>query len=75
MLPGQCRACPYLFACAGECPKNRFVRTPEGEPGLNYLCKGLRKYFAHIDPHIQKIVRQLGHEPVKGTVGDREDRR
>jgi uncharacterized protein len=67
-LPGQCRSCPYLFACAGECPKNRFIRTPEGEPGLNYLCKGLRRYFAHIDPHIQRIVRQLGHEPVKGAI-------
>jgi uncharacterized protein len=67
MLPGRCRVCPYLFACAGECPKNRFIRTPEGDPGLNYLCKGLRRYFAHIDPHIQKIVREMGYEPVEGV--------
>ncbi len=66
-LPRRCRECEYLFACAGECPKNRFIRTPEGEPNLNYLCAGLRRYFTHIDPHIQKIVRDLGHEPVEGV--------
>ena len=66
-LPGRCRECEYLFACAGECPKNRFIRTPEGEPNLNYLCAGLKRYFTHIDPHIQKIVRDLGHEPVEGV--------
>ena len=67
-LPGQCRRCDYLFACAGECPKNRFIRTPEGERGLNYLCSGLKRYFQHIDPHIQRIVREIGHEPVEGVV-------
>ena len=48
-LPRYCRECSYLFACHGECPKNRFLRTPDGEPGLNYLCAGFRKYFTHID--------------------------
>jgi uncharacterized protein len=67
-LPERCRQCPYLFACAGECPKNRFIRTPEGEPGLNYLCRGLERYFLHIDPHIQKIVRDLGYQPTEGVV-------
>ena len=67
-LPGQCRRCDYLFACAGECPKNRFIRTPEGERGLNYLCSGLKKYFRHIDPHVQKIIRDMGREPVEGVV-------
>ena len=45
-LPAYCRTCPYLRLCWGECPRNRFVKTPEGEPGLNYLCPGLRKFYA-----------------------------
>lgn len=48
-LPGYCRQCPVQFACHGECPKHRFLRTPQGEPGLNYLCAGYRKFFGHID--------------------------
>ncbi|MBU0609277.1 MAG: anaerobic sulfatase maturase [Armatimonadetes bacterium] len=58
-LPAYCRQCRYFFACHGECPKNRFIRTPDGEPGLNYLCSGLRAYFAHIDPYMQAMARQL----------------
>lgn len=62
MLPGKCRSCDYLFACSGECKKNRFVRCANGEPGLNYLCQGLHKYFSHIDPYIRTFVHQLGGE-------------
>jgi uncharacterized protein len=54
-LPEYCRECEYLFACWGECPRNRFVRSPEGEPGLNYLCPGLLRFFVHADGRLQEI--------------------
>lgn len=64
-LPQYCRRCDYEFACFGGCPKNRFLRTPDGETGLNYLCRGWKRFFSHIDPHIQRIVRSLGAAVVK----------
>ena len=48
-LPQYCRDCEFLFACNGECPKNRILLTPDGEPGLNWLCAGLKHFFAHTD--------------------------
>jgi len=47
-LPRYCKECPVLFACYGECPRNRFIETPDGEPGLNYLCAGYKAFFQHI---------------------------
>ena len=48
-LPTQCRKCDVRFACQGECPRNRFVKTAAGEEGLNYLCAGYKDFFHHID--------------------------
>ncbi|MBT7300018.1 MAG: SPASM domain-containing protein, partial [Victivallales bacterium] len=59
-LPAYCRSCEYLFACFGECPKNRFLRTPEGEPGLNYLCSGWKRFFKYIDEPVRNIIRRMG---------------
>ncbi len=52
-LPQYCRSCDVRFACNGECPKHRFITTPDGEPGLNYLCAGYKMFFRHIDPYMR----------------------
>lgn len=58
-LPGQCRRCKYLFACNGECPKNRFAVSADGEQGLNYLCQGYRRFFHHVKPYMDFMADEL----------------
>ncbi len=58
-LPQYCLECDVRFACHGGCPKDRFVETPGGEPGLNYLCDGYRSFFRHIDPAMTMMSRLL----------------
>jgi uncharacterized protein len=63
-LPKYCRQCPYLSDCWGECPKNRILRTADGEPGLNYLCRGFKKFFSHAIPEIERIAAELHQQPL-----------
>lgn len=58
-LPTQCRECEFLFACYGECPKNKILRTGSGEAGLNYLCEGYRKFFKHVAPYMDFMKNEL----------------
>lgn len=58
-LPQQCRECSFLFACNGECPKNRFIRDRYGNPGLNYLCAGYHRFFTHVAPYMDYMKAEL----------------
>ena len=58
-LPGMCRTCEVRFACNGECPRNRFTTTPDGEYGLNYLCAGYKAFFTHVDGPMRLMAQLL----------------
>ena len=69
-LPTQCRECQWLNACHGECPRNSFIRTANGEPGLNYLCEGYRQYFSHVAPYMDVMKRLLGEKRPPAEIMD-----
>jgi len=58
-LPLQCHTCPWLFACNGGCPKDRFRTTAQGDPGLNYLCQDYRRFFSHVAPYMDFMRDEL----------------
>jgi uncharacterized protein len=69
-LPKQCRQCEYLFACHGECPKNRIAHTKDGEPGLNYLCEGYHRFFEHVAPYMDFMKEELRQQrPPSNVMG------
>ncbi len=61
-LPQECLQCEWEFACHGECPKNRFVTDSYGNPGMNYLCRGYRKFFEHVAPYMDFMKQELLHK-------------
>ncbi len=67
-LPRYCRECDVRFACNGECPKNRFIATPDGEPGLNYLCAGYKAFFQHIDEPMRFMANELKFDRAPSNV-------
>ena len=59
-LPTYCRECPSLKLCWGECPKNRLLRTPDGDGGLNFLCEGLKAFYARVERDMPAIRQRVG---------------
>ncbi|MEW6267619.1 MAG: anaerobic sulfatase maturase [Thermodesulfobacteriota bacterium] len=70
-LPHSCRACEVLALCHGGCPKDRFIMTPEGEPGLNYLCAGYKRFFTQARPFVAQLAVLRGPPPASPETADR----
>lgn len=68
LLTRQCRECEFLFACHGECPRNRFALSVDGEAGHNYLCAGYRKFFRHAAPYMDFMKYCLQHDRAPAEV-------
>ena len=58
-LPRYCLQCDVRYACHGECPKHRFLMTPDGKPGLNYLCEGYKLFFKYVEPFMEYMAKEL----------------
>lgn len=61
-LPGYCLRCDVRYACHGECPKHRFISTPDGKPGLNYLCEGYKMFFHLVEPYMEYMAKELKYK-------------
>lgn len=75
-LPRYCQTCEVRAMCNGGCPKNRFIQTPDGEPGLNYLCAGYKRFFTHGQPFVSELAALLRQDiperqtpPVQTKIG------
>jgi len=64
-LPRYCQTCEVRAMCNGGCPKNRFIRTPDGETGLNYLCTGYKRFFTHCRPFVAEVAAQWRRQTVE----------
>jgi uncharacterized protein len=67
-LPNYCQVCDVRDMCNGECPKNRFCRTPEGESDLNYLCAGYKRFFTHCRPFVAEVAAQWRRQQLEEQV-------
>jgi uncharacterized protein len=74
-LPRYCRECEVRFACHGGCPKDRFALTPDGEPGLNYLCVGYKRFFHETAEPMRTMVGLLRENRAPAEIMRRYQRR
>jgi uncharacterized protein len=66
-LPSYCQECGVRPMCNGGCPKNRFLRTPDGETGLNYLCAGYKRFFTHCQPFVTEVAALWKQQNLEGV--------
>ncbi|MGL4411267.1 MAG: anaerobic sulfatase-maturation protein [Bacteroidales bacterium] len=67
-LTAQCKRCKFLTLCNGECPKNRIIKSEDGEDGLNYLCQGFKIYFEHVLPYMRFMANELDNRRAPANI-------
>jgi uncharacterized protein len=67
-LPRYCQVCEVRAMCNGECPKNRFLKTPDGEAGLNYLCAGYKRFFTYCQPFVSEVAAQWREQSLEQQI-------
>jgi uncharacterized protein len=67
-LPRYCQACEVRNMCHGGCPKDRILRTPDGEGGLNYLCAGYKRFFTHCRPFVAQLSALWRRQSLEGQM-------
>jgi uncharacterized protein len=67
-LPRHCLRCDVWFACHGECPKHGILKTPNSEPGLNYLCEGYKMFFHHVEPYMEYMAKEFKNKRTPANV-------
>lgn len=67
-LPAECIECDVRFACHGECPKHRFVKSKDGSHDLNYLCAAYKRFFRHIDAPMRFMAAELNRRRAPANV-------
>ena len=67
-LPRYCQNCEVRAMCNGECPKNRFFKTPDGKSELNYLCAGYKRFFTHCQPFVSEVAAQWSRQNLKQQI-------
>lgn len=63
-LPTDCKHCPVLALCWGDCPKHRFIKTANGETGLSYLCTGLKQFYSQVKRDLPTLMTKTGLRPL-----------
>jgi uncharacterized protein len=67
-LPQYCKKCDFLDICFGECPKNRIINAPDGEPGLNYLCAGFKNFYRYVEPYFDFMANEIRNDRAASNV-------
>ncbi len=63
----DCRTCPYVRLCAGDCQKQRFYGA-ENPRQLSFLCEGWQRFFAQSLPYFERLSESVRKQRARASV-------